>query len=79
MHKVRHIQDVAPWLQPLPRSGHDLDRIDDRNDAKFFAMLRQEATYVEKAHRVYFKSFCHDSYALDMRKRGGKACDFTEL
>lgn len=75
VHKVRHIQDVAPWLQPLPRFGHEravLRRIDERNDAKFLAMLRQEPTYVEKAHRLYFQSFCHDSYALDMRKRGGK-------
>lgn len=72
MRKVRHIQDVAPWLQPLPRFGPDFEQKFERNDAKFLAMLRQEPTYVEKAHRVYFKSFCHDSYALDMHKRGSK-------
>ncbi len=72
VRKVRHIQDVAPWLQPLPSHSGELDRIDDRNDAKLLAKLGEEATYVEKAHRLYFRNFCHDSDVLAIEKRPQK-------
>ena len=72
MRKVRRVEDVAPWLQPLPSFSHDFSRRCDRNDAKLEEVLNQEPTYVEKAHRVYFRSFCYLGKPLGIRKRGRK-------
>ena len=73
VRKVRHIQDVAPWLQPEPKhkSEDEHMRVYDRNLRKTFAALGP-VPLVSRDHRPYFGSTMHDSRAMRLDVRGTK-------
>jgi hypothetical protein len=73
VRKVRHIQDVAPWLQPLPKhkSEEEQMRIDDRNFEKSLPALGRYP-FISRDHRPYFGSRMHDSGAMRLDVRGTK-------
>ncbi len=72
VRKVRHIQDVAPWLQPEPRhkSEDEQLRIYDRNLQKAFPVLGKAP--VARDHRPYFGSTMRDSWAMTLERKPTK-------
>ncbi len=76
VHKVRHIQDVAPWKRHVFWNGlkasDDVGRLWDDIEEREERFLKELPPFVERAHRPYFRSFLYDSYMLRVRRAGGK-------